>query len=85
MVGDKGCSSEGNRTYLRRRRIAYTIPRRANEQRGSPLDDAMYRMQDRVERLVNRLKQYRRIATRHEKLAENYLTMIHIGSILLWL
>ncbi len=42
-------------------------------------------MRNRVERLINRLKQYRRIATRYEKLAENYLAMLHIGSILLWL
>ena len=38
-----------------------------------------------VERSINRLKQFRRIATRYEKKAENYLTMLHIGSILLWL
>ena len=85
VVGDKGYSSQDNRAYLRRRGMAYTIPRRANEQRGGPFDDAVYRMRNRVERLINRLKQYRRIATRYEKLAENYLAMIHIGSILLWL
>jgi transposase len=85
VVGDKGYSSKDNRAYLRRRGIAYTIPRQANEQRGGPFDDAVYRMRNRVERLINRLKQYRRIATRYEKLAENYLAMIHIGSILLWL
>jgi transposase len=38
-----------------------------------------------VERLINRLKQFRRIATRYEKRAENYLAMIHIGMVLLWL
>ncbi len=38
-----------------------------------------------IERLINRLKQARRIATRYEKRAENYLGMIHIGMILLWL
>jgi transposase len=85
VVGDKGYSSRDNRAYLRRRGIAYTIPRRANEQDGGPFDDAVYRLRNRVERLINRLKQYRRIATRYEKLAENYLAMIHIGSILLWL
>jgi transposase len=84
-VGDKGYSSEDNRSYLRRRGINYTIPRRANEQRGGPFDEAIYRMRNRVEQLINRLKQYRRIATRYEKLAKNYLAMLHIGSILLWL
>jgi transposase len=42
-------------------------------------------MRNRVERLINRLKQFRRIATRYEKLAANYLAMLHIGAIMLWL
>jgi transposase len=85
VVGDKGYSSDDNRAYLRRRGICYTIPRRANEKRSGPFDETAYKMRNRVERLINRLKQYRRIATRYEKLAENYLAMLHIGSILLWL
>ena len=40
---------------------------------------------NRVERLINRLKQYRRIATRYEKYAVNYLAMLMIGAIRLWL
>ena len=35
--------------------------------------------------LINRLKQFRRIATRYEKRAANYLGMVHIGMLLLWL
>jgi transposase len=38
-----------------------------------------------VERLINRLKQARRVATRYEKRAINYLAMVHIDCILLWL
>jgi transposase len=85
VVGDKGYSSEDNRSYLRRRGINYTIPRREDAQHRGAFDETVYRMRNRVERLINRLKQYRRIATRYEKLAENYLAMLHIGSILLWL
>jgi hypothetical protein len=39
---------------------------------------------NQVERCFNRLKQFRRIATRYEKRAENYLAMLTIASILLW-
>jgi hypothetical protein len=42
-------------------------------------------LRNKVERLINRLKQARRIATRHEKRGDNYLAMVHIGMILLWL
>jgi transposase len=37
-----------------------------------------------VERLVNRLKQFRRVATRYEKRAVNYLAMLTVAAILLW-
>ena len=45
----------------------------------------LYRQRNLVERTINRLKQFRRIATRYEKKAENYLAMLQIGSLLLWL
>ena len=39
----------------------------------------------KVERLINRLKQFRRIATRYEKRATNYLAVVNLGMIMLWL
>ena len=85
VCGDKGYSSGKIRSYLRRRGIRYTIPRKRNERRKGPFDRELYRRRNLVERSINRLKQFRRIATRYEKKAENYLAMLHIGSILLWL
>jgi transposase len=38
-----------------------------------------------IERLVNKLKQYRRIATRYEKTAGCYLSMVVLGAILIWI
>jgi transposase len=70
---------------LRRRGIRLTIPRRHNETRRGPFDRTLYRQRNRIERLINRLKQFRRIATHYEKRAENYLAMLTIGAILLWL
>jgi transposase len=85
VVGDKGYSSKRIRSYLRRRGIRYTIPRRKDECRSGPFDKEAYRQRNLVERCINRLKQYRRVATRYEKLAENYLAMLHIAAILIWL
>ena len=85
VCGDKGYSSRKIRSYLRSRGIRYTIPRKKNEMRTGPFDKVLYRLRNRVERAINRLKQFRRIATRYEKKAENYMAMLHIGSILLWL
>ena len=85
VVADKGYSSPPFRRYLRRRGIRYTIPRRRDQARGGPFDKLVYRSRNRVERLINRLKQFRRIATRYEKLAANYAAMLTIASIWLWL
>ena len=72
VCGDKGYSSRRIRAYLRRRGIRYTIPRKTNERRTGPFNRALYRQRNLVERTINRLKQFRRIATRYEKKAENY-------------
>jgi transposase len=85
IVGDKGYSSRKIRAYLRRRGIRMTIPRKHNERRTGPFDRAIYRLRNRVERLINRFKQFRRLATRYEKRAENYHGMWVIVAILLWL
>jgi transposase len=62
-----------------------TIPRKANERRRGPFDKQLYKLRAKVEQLINRLKQLRRIATRYEKRAENYLGMVTLGAILLYL
>jgi len=85
VVGDKGYSSRKNRRYCRRRGIRITIPRREDERRTGPFDRVIYRTRNRVERMINRLKQFRRLATRYEKRAENYRAMWIIAAILLWL
>src|SRR4051794_38821567 len=85
IVGDKGYSFNTIRRYLRRKGINYTIPRKSNQTRTGPFDKAIYRGRNRVERLTNRLKHNRRIATRYEKRAENYRAFLTIAAILLWL
>ena len=85
LAGDKGYSSPTARRRLRQRRIRPVIPSKSNQRRQPHFDRAAYRLRNRVERLINRLKQFRRIATRYEKRAANYLAMLTIGMILLWI
>ncbi len=85
VSGDKGYSNGQIRWYLRRRGIRVTIPRKKGEHRGGPFDQAIYRTRNCIERLINRLKQFRRIATRYEKRAENYQAMLTVAAIKLWL
>jgi transposase len=85
LSGDKGYSSRKFRHFLTRRGIRVTIPHKSNESRRGPFDKAVYRLRERVERFFNRLKQFRRIATRYEKRAANYLAMLNLGAVLIWL
>lgn len=67
-------------TTLMRKRITYiTTPRLSNEPRRGPFSREMYRQRNVVEGAIKRLKQFRRIATRYEKLAANYTTMITLS------
>jgi transposase len=85
ISGDKAYSSGEIRRYLRRRGIRITIPRKKDERRSGPFDREVYRRRNVIERLINRLKQFRRVATRYEKRAENYEAMLTIAAIALWL
>lgn len=85
VSGDKGYSSRKIRLYLRGRGICHTIARKENERRTGKFDKSVYRLRNRVERCFNRLKQFRRVATRYEKKAQNYLAVLTIASIVLWL
>jgi transposase len=85
LAGDKGYSSRTVRRYLRHRGIVPVIPRRSNEPPDPCFDHEAYRERNQVERLIGRLKQHRRIATRYEKLALVYLAMLTLAGILLWL
>jgi transposase len=70
---------------LRQHGIRGTIPRKRRDPRTGLCERAIDRLRHRVERLINRLKQCRRIATRYEKRAENYHTMWLIAAMVLWL
>ncbi len=85
VAGDKGYSSETVRRYLKERGAGAVIPTKANETRDPSFDRVVYQEPNVVERLINRLKQHRRIATRYEKRAANYLAMLSIPATLLWL
>jgi transposase len=49
------------------------------------MDWGLYRERNVVERLVGRLKEYRRIATRYDKLAASYLAFVQLVAIRIWL
>ena len=85
VAGDRACSNGKVRGYLRRKSVGAVIPQPRNQRPCALMDWATYRRRNAVERLINRLKQFRRIATRYEKLAANYRAMLTLSAIWIWL
>jgi transposase len=81
VAGDKGYSFTPVREYLTMRRITAIIPTRSNQRRIPGFCKRRYRKRNAVERCIGWLKWSRRIETRHEKLAINYLAMTKLAMI----
>jgi transposase len=85
LLGDKGYDSVNIRNDLAERGIEPVIPPRSNRKVPIEYDREAYKRRNLIERCVNRLKQFRRIATRYEKTARAYLSMLCIASSLIWI
>lgn len=96
VAGDKAYSSRGNRAHLRKRGIKAVIPEKrdqaANRKKkgrkgGRPVghDAELYKERNTVERLINKLKAWRGIATRYDKTPESYLAALHLRASMIWI
>ncbi|HEV7911062.1 MAG TPA: IS5 family transposase, partial [Methylocella sp.] len=85
LLGDKGYDSDAIRDDLTKRGIKPVIPPRSNRKTPIEYDHEAYKRRNLIERCVNRLKQFRRIATRYEKTARAYLSMLCIAAARLWI
>lgn len=61
------------------------IPPRSNRSEPIPCDFRCYKDRNRIERMFNRLQQFRRIATRYDKTAKSFLGFLHLAAAKLWL
>jgi transposase len=82
VAGDKGYSAGWLREWLQERGIKPVIAHQKKEKaRGGRFDRKSYRRRNVIERCVNSLKWFRRVATRYEKLATHYLGMVTLAII----
>ncbi len=96
VIADKAYSSRAIRQTLRRRGVRAVIPERADQKanrlrrskaggRPPAFDREVYKARNVVERCLGRLKQFRAIATRFDKLAARYKAGVHLAALILWL
>jgi transposase len=85
VIADKSYDSGPFVEQIRKRGCAAVIPSRVGRRVPRRLLRKQYRRRNLVERFVNRIKHYRRIATRYEKTARNYLGFVHLAAALIWL
>lgn len=85
VIADKGYDSEELVTFIREGDAKAVIPPRRTRLHRRRYDRAAYRDRNRIERFFCRLKQFRRIATRYEKLVERYASIVAIGASFVWL
>ncbi len=76
LIADKAYDADSLRTWLKQRRIKAVIPSTASRRTPYPLDRRIYSRRNVIERLFGRLKNWRRIATRYDRHATNYLAGI---------
>jgi transposase len=79
VVGDKGFDGDPQRQACTERGATPVIPYKSNRRITSRLNRRAYRERNRIERLFGKLKEFRRVATRYEKLKETFLGMIHLA------
>lgn len=85
VLADKGYDADGIRQLIEAQDAAPNIPMKSNRRQRFCFSRRLYRERNRIKRFFNRIKQFRRVATRYEKLASNYLAMIKLAAIRLWL
>jgi transposase len=81
LIADKAYDADSFRAWLKARRIKAVIPSTASRTVPHPLDRAAYRRRNLIERLFGRLKNWRRLATRYDRLARNYLAALALVAV----
>jgi transposase len=84
MLGDTAYDGDELREKLDAHGTKPVIPNRSNRIRLFSFNKPLYKLRWRIESAFNRLKDFRRIATRYDKLARNYLASVCLAAALVW-
>jgi transposase len=82
LIADKAYDAERFRNWLKQHRIEAVIPSTASRRTPYPLDRTAYRRRNLIERMFGKLKNWRRIATRYDRHADNYLSGLALAAVI---
>lgn len=85
VLADKAYDADWIRDVIDVQDCRACIPPKSNRTDDIAYSKRTYRKRNLIERFFNKIKQFRRIATRYDRLAENYLAMIKLASTRIWL
>jgi transposase len=85
LLADRGYDADWIRALVKQQGAWANIPSKRNRKEPICFSPYLYRARNLVERFFNKIRQCRRIATRYDKLAANYLAFIKLAAIRLWL
>jgi transposase len=86
LIADKGYDTDAFRRHLDQQGIASVIPGKSNRKSPIRFDELAYHGRNVVERCFCRLKDFRRIATRYDKLARNFFSALcFVATLVYWL
>ena len=85
LLADRGYDADWIRALAAERGASANIPPKCNRNGPICFSPYLYRARNLIERFFNKVKQCRRVATRYDKLAANYLAFVQLASIRLWL
>ncbi len=85
MLADKAYDADRIHKPITQHGATPNIPPKSNRCRKPRFSKRLYRERNQVERFFSKLKHFRRVATRYDKLAANFLAMVQLASMRLWL
>ena len=85
LLADRGYDADWIRELARQQGAWANIPPKRNRKDPICFSPYLYRARNLIERFFNKIKQCRRVATRYDKLAANYLAFVKLASIRIWL
>jgi putative transposase len=85
IIGDKAFDSDRFRAHLARLAMTAVIPSNANRARAIPHDAHLYKERHLVECFINKIKHFRRVATRYDKTIASYASFVAVAGLIVWM